>query len=259
MSESNSESSAPRAALVSGAAIGIGAATAQLLGARGYHVFVTDVLRDAGEAIAAAIRAAGGAAEFLPLDVADTARCDQVVAGIEARFGAVSALVCNAGVAPRVAWPDLDDARWDRVLDINLKGEFRLLRAAAGAMVARRRGAVVCLSSIAGPCVGWDDHWHYAAAKAGVTGLVRAAAVALAPDNVRVNGIAPGFVRTAQILSVENSLGPEGLARAEPSVPLGRAAAPEEIAEVAAFLLSDAASYITGQTLLVDGGLTIAM
>jgi 3-oxoacyl-[acyl-carrier protein] reductase len=110
-------------------------------------------------------------------------------------------------------------------------------------MVARRRGAVVCLSSIAGPCVGWDDHWHYAAAKAGVTGLVRAAAVALAPDNVRVNGIAPGFVRTAQILSVENSLGPEGLARAEPSVPLGRAAAPEEIAEVAAFLLSDAASY----------------
>lgn len=206
-----------------------------------------------------AIRSDGGAADFLPLDVRDGAACAKAVRAVEERFGAIAALVCNAGIAPRAAWPDLDESQWDRVLDVNLTGEYRLIRAAAAAMTTRRRGAIVCLSSLAGPYVGWDDHWHYAAAKAGVTGLVRAAAVALARDGVRVNGIAPGFVRTPQILSAENSLGPEGLVVAEARVPLGRAAAPEEIAEVAAFLLSDAASYITGQTIVVDGGLTIAM
>lgn len=251
---------ARKAALVSGAGIGIGAATARVLAAEGYHVFVTDVLETEGSAVAAAIVASGGAATFAPLDVTDTAACDALVARIDQDFGQVSALVANAGIAPRAAYPILTDDKWDRVLDVNLKGEFRLLRAVAPAMEAARSGAIVCIASIAGATVGWDDHWHYSASKAGITGLVRAAALALAPSGVRVNGIAPGFVRTAQILSEENSLGPAGLEAAQTSVPLlGRAADPSEIAEVASFLLSAKASYITGQTLVVDGGLTVSM
>jgi 3-oxoacyl-[acyl-carrier protein] reductase len=248
-----------RVAVVSGAGIGIGAAIARQLGAEGYTVLVTDILPDEGGAVAAEIVAAGGRAEFHMLDVADTGQCDALAAMVAQRFGAAAALVANAGIAPRVPYQALTDDKWDRVFDINLKGEFRLIRALAPAMCAQGRGAVVCISSIAGAVVGWDDHWHYSAAKAGVTGLVRAAALELAKSGVRVNGIAPGFVRTAQILSVENSLGEAGLAAAEPSVPLQRAADPSEIAHVAAFLLSDKASYITAQTIIVDGGLTASM
>ncbi|MCX7285523.1 MAG: SDR family NAD(P)-dependent oxidoreductase [Novosphingobium sp.] len=246
-------------ALVSGAGIGIGAATASILGREGYHVIVSDILTAEGEATAAEIRSAGGSAEFAQLDVGDTDACLALIADIDARFGGLSALVANAGIAPRAAYPILTDARWDEVLDVNLKGQMRLIRAAAPAMAAKGHGAIVCVSSIAGAVVGWDDHWHYSAAKAGITGMVKAAACALARDNVRVNAVAPGFIRTAQILSAENSLGPEGLAAAEPTVPLGRAGHASEIGEVIAFLLSDKASYLTGQTIVVDGGLTVAL
>ena len=248
-----------RAALVSGAGIGIGAATAKILGRDGYHVVVSDILPGEGEAVAAEIRAAGGSAEFVLLDVGDTAACAAVIAAIEARFGAPSALVANAGIAPRAAYPVLTDEKWDEVLNVNLKGQLRLMRAAAPAMAARQQGAMVCISSIAGAVVGWDDHWHYSAAKAGITGMVKAAACALAKDNVRVNAVAPGFIRTAQILSEENSLGPVGLVAAEATVPMGRAGHASEIGEVIAFLLSDKASYLTGQTIVVDGGLTVSL
>ncbi|WP_439534975.1 SDR family NAD(P)-dependent oxidoreductase [Polymorphobacter sp.] len=248
-----------KAALVSGAGIGIGAATARALGRDGYHVFVSDILEAEGQAVVADIVDDGGAAEFVLLDVTDTAAAEALVADIEARFGHVSALVANAGIAPRAGYQILTDEKWDKVFDVNLKGQLRLIRAAAPAMSAARQGAIVCVSSIAGAVAGWDDHWHYSAAKAGITGLVKAAAVELAKHNVRVNGVAPGFVRTAQILSEENSLGPAGLAEAEKTVPMGRAADPAELADVIAFLLSDKASYVTGQTIIVDGGLTVAL
>lgn len=247
------------AALVSGAGIGIGAATAKILGRDGYHVFVSDILQADGEAVADEIRTAGGSAEFAALDVGDTAACTALIAQIDARFGSLSALVANAGIAPRAAYPILTDEKWDEVLDVNLKGQLRLIRAAAPGMTTKQQGAIVCVSSIAGAVVGWDDHWHYSAAKAGITGMVKAAACALAKNSVRVNAVAPGLIRTAQILSEENSLGPEGLAAAETTVPLGRAGYASEIGEVIAFLLSDKASYLTGQTIVVDGGLTVAL
>jgi 3-oxoacyl-[acyl-carrier protein] reductase len=249
-----------RAALVSGAGIGIGAATAKALAADGFHVFVTDILADEGANCVREIESAGGSATFVFLDVTDTSACNEAVRRIEQDFGHVSALVANAGIAPRLAYPELSDEKWDEVQEVNLKGQFRLLRAAAPAMEGAGEGAIVCIASIAGVSVGWDDHWHYCAAKGGVSGMVRGAAMALAPSGVRVNGLAPGFVRTAQILSAENSLGAAGLAVAEQTVPLGgRSADPFEIANVAAFLVSDKASYITGQLLVVDGGLTISM
>jgi 3-oxoacyl-[acyl-carrier protein] reductase len=249
-----------RAALVSGAGIGIGAATAKILGREGLHVYVTDILTEEGGAVAAQICADGGSAEYLALDVSDTDACGAAIAAIDARFGSISALVANAGIAPRAAYQIMTDAKWDQVLDVNLKGQMRLIRAAAPAMSAHAEGgAIVCVSSIAGAVAGWGDHWHYSAAKAGITGLVKAAACELARGNVRVNAVAPGYVRTAQILSEENSLGPEGLIAAETTVPMGRAAEASEIGEVIAFLLSSKASYITGQTIIVDGGLTVSL
>ena len=124
-------------------------------------------------------------------------------------------------------------------------------------MRARKSGAVVALSSIMGVAYGWDEHVHYSAAKAGVVGLVRGLAVELARDGIRVNGMAPGYIRTAQLLSEENSLGPKGAEAASAFIPMGRLGEPEDIADVIVFLASNSARYMTGQTLVVDGGLLV--
>ena len=119
------------------------------------------------------------------------------------------------------------------------------------------KGSIVCLSSIMGVAYGWDEHVHYSAAKAGVVGLVRGLAVELARDGVRVNGIAPGYIRTAQLLSEQHSLGAAGAERAGGFIPMGRIGEPDEIADVALFLASNAARYLTGQVIVVDGGLLV--
>jgi 3-oxoacyl-[acyl-carrier protein] reductase len=134
---------------------------------------------------------------------------------------------------------------------------MRVVRAAAPAMRKRGQGCVIALSSIMGVAYGWDEHVHYSAAKSGVVGLVRGLAVELAKDGIRVNGIAPGYIRTAQALSEKHSLGPAGLEAAASFIPLGRVGEPEEIADVAVFLASQAARYLTGQVIVVDGGLLV--
>jgi 3-oxoacyl-[acyl-carrier protein] reductase len=244
-------------ALVSGAGIGIGAATAHTLAEAGYDVVVTDILRDEGAAVAAEIQAAGGLGSFSHLDVTDTEAVDAVVREIESSYGAIDVVVANAGIAHRVPLADLSDDAWDRLLDVDLKGVMRVLRAAAPAMRQAKSGSMIAVSSIMGVTYGWSEHAHYSAAKAGVVGLVRGLAVELAPDGVRVNGVAPGSVRTAQALSRTHSLGPEGLEEASRYIPLGRVAEPEDIADVILFLASQAARYITGQVLVADGGLTV--
>ena len=153
----------------------------------------------------------------------------------------------------------LTDDEWDETINVNLKGMVRVLRAAAPSMRAAHSGAVVCLSSIVGSLLGWPEHIPYGASKGGVAGLVRSAALELAADGVRVNGIAPGVIRSAQTLDPVNSLGEEGLAAFAETVPLGRVGNPEDIADVAVFLLSDKARYLTGQVLAVDGGTTISL
>lgn len=246
-----------RTVLITGAGIGIGRATAKAFGALGDHVVVTDVLTAEGEAVAAEIRAAGGSAEFHPLDVTSTAAADALVADVEARRGAIDVIVANAGIAHKVPLDRLTDDKWDHTLDVDLKGIFRVVRPALKGMKARRSGAIVALSSIMGVAYGWDEHVHYSAAKSGVVGLVRGLAVELARDGIRVNGIAPGYVRTAQLLSREHSLGPEGAEAAGAFIPMGRIGEPEDIADVAVFLASTGARYVTGQVMVVDGGLLV--
>jgi 3-oxoacyl-[acyl-carrier protein] reductase len=248
---------ATKTVLITGAGIGIGRATAFAFAAAGYHVAVTDVLEAEGAKVADAIRERGGSANFHRLDVTDTAAVNAVVAAVEAARGALDVVVANAGIAHRVPLAQLSDERWDHTLDVDLKGILRVVRAAAPKMVARKSGAVIALSSIMGVAYGWDEHVHYSAAKSGVVGLVRGLAVELARSGIRVNGVAPGYIRTAQALSSEHSLGPAGLEKAAEFIPLGRVGEPEDIADVIVFLASPAARYLTGQVVAVDGGLLV--
>ena len=241
-------------ALITGASIGIGAATARAFADAGYRVIVTDILEGEGRSVAGDIES-GGEAEYRHLDVTNTDEVDAVVSTVQDRYGPLHAVVANAGIAHRVPLTELTDEKWDHTHDVDLKGVMRVCRAAAPAMRTAGRGSMIAVSSIMGVAYGWDEHVQYSAAKAGVVGLVRGLAVELAGDGVRVNGIAPGYIRTAQALSEEHSLGPQGLEQAASFIPMGRVGEPEDIADVAVFLASDAARYITGQTIVVDGGL----
>lgn len=246
-----------RSVLITGGGIGIGRATALAFAAAGYHVIVTDVLDRQGGEAADQIRAAGGSAEFRRLDVTDTKNTDAVVAAVEATRGALDVVVANAGIAHKVPLAQMTDEKWDHTFEVDLKGILRVARAATPAMRARKAGAIIALSSIMGVAYGWDEHVHYSAAKAGVVGLVRGLAVELAREGIRVNGVAPGYIRTAQALSEEHSLGPAGLEKAAEFIPMGRVGEPDDIADVVVFLASHAARYMTGQTVVVDGGLLV--
>lgn len=242
--------------LITGGGIGIGRATAKAFGKAGHHVIVTDVLEAEGNAVAAEIIAAGGTAAFHKLDVRSTEQADALVAAIEKKHGAISTIVANAGIAHKVPLAELSDEKWDHTFDIDLKGIFRVVRPALAGMKKAGAGSIVCVSSIMGVAYGWDEHVHYSSAKAGVVGLVRGLAVELARDGIRVNGIAPGYIRTAQLLSKQHSLGPDA-DKAGAFIPMGRIGEPEDIADVILFLASNAARYMTGQVVVVDGGLLV--
>ena len=251
------ESSRKPTALITGAGIGIGAATAQAFAKAGYRTIVTDILDEEGREVVSGIESEGGEAEYRRLDVTSTDEADSVVSAVEDRYGALDTVVANAGIAHKVPLPELTDEKWDHTHEVDLKGVMRVCRAAAPAMRRAGRGSMISVSSIMGVAYGWDEHVQYSAAKAGVVGLVRGLAVELARDGVRVNGIAPGYIRTAQALSEEHSLGPEGLEQAAEFIPMGRVGEPEDIADVNPFLASDAARYLTGQVIVVDGGLLV--
>ncbi len=243
--------------LITGAGIGIGRATAIAFGKAGYRVIVTDVLDKEGAATADAIKKAGGEAEFHKLDVKSTADAERLVADVAKRFGGIDVLVANAGIAHRVPLDQLTDEKWDHTFEIDLKGMVRVIRPAVPGMKAKGKGAIVCISSIMGIAYGWDEHVHYSSAKAGVIGLIRGLAVELAKSGIRVNGIAPGYIRTAQLLSEQHSLGAAAAEAAGSFIPMGRIGEPEEIADVVLFLASSGARYMTGQVVVVDGGLLV--
>ena len=186
-----------------------------------------------------------------------TADADALVADIAERHGTIDCIVANAGIAHRVPLEEMTDEKWDHTFDVDLKGMLRVIRPAVPVMKRAGRGAIVCLSSIMGVAYGWDEHVHYSSAKAGVVGLVRGLAVELARSGIRVNGIAPGYIRTAQLLSEQHSLGAAGAEAAGAFIPMGRIGEADEIADVALFLASHAARYMTGQVVTVDGGLLV--
>ena len=247
---------ATQTVVITGAGIGIGRASALAFGRAGYRVIVTDII-DEGRAVVEDITTAGGEAEFHRLDVTSTAAAEALVADIAARHGTIDCILANAGIAHRVPLEEMTDEKWDHTFDVDLKGMLRVIRPAVPIMKRAGKGAIVCVSSIMGVAYGWDEHVHYSSAKAGVVGLVRGLAVELARSGIRVNGIAPGYIRTAQLLSEQHSLGPAGAEAAGAFIPMGRIGEADEIADVALFLASHAARYMTGQVVTVDGGLLV--
>tara|TARA_B100000674_G_scaffold486181_3_gene494267 strand:+ start:2442 stop:3194 length:753 start_codon:yes stop_codon:yes gene_type:complete len=243
--------------LITGAGIGIGRSTAIAFSKKGYNVIVTDILKDEGEAVVSEINEDGGAAKFYYLDVTSTENANNVIASVEKEFGAIHTIVCNAGIAHKVPLDQLTDEKWDYLFDIDLKGMFKVIRPALGSMKSANTGSIICLSSCMGVMYGWDEHVHYSSAKAGVVGLVRGLANELARDGIKVNGVAPGYIRTAQLLSEEHSLGKEGADKAGSFIPMGRIGEPDDIADVIVFLASHEARYLTGQVISVDGGLGV--
>ena len=243
--------------LITGAGIGIGRATALAFSEKGYRVIVTDILKDEGAAVVSEINKDGGAAKFYFLDVTSTDNANSVVESVEREFGVIDTVVCNAGIAHKVPLDQLTDEKWDYLFDIDLKGMFKVIRPALASMKAAKTGSIICLSSCMGVMYGWDEHVHYSSAKAGVVGLVRGLANELARDGIKVNGVAPGYIRTAQLLSEEHSLGKEGADKAGSFIPMGRIGEPDDIADVIVFLASHEARYLTGQVISVDGGLAV--
>lgn len=245
--------------LISGAGIGIGKAMASAFAKAGYRVIVTDVLETEGQASVAALKESGAEAEFRPMDVTNTQQVTDVIGGVENTYGPVDTLICNAGIAKKIPLETMTDDEWGLTQDVNVTGMMRMIRAAAPAMRKARSGNIICLASVVGTAYGWNEHIPYSAAKAAVSGLVKGAAIELSSDQIRVNGIAPGFIRTAQTLDPVHSVGPEGLEATAPAIPLGRIGDPSDIADVAVFLASHSARYVTGQTITVDGGLLVGL
>jgi len=240
-----------RVALVTGAQQGIGAAIARAYGREGAAV-VVNYLDDAeaAEAIVGEISNAGGRAAAVPGDVARAGDVSAMIAAAEP-FGGVDLLVNNAGIFPRVGVLDMTEDEWDQVLGINLKGAFLCAQAAAKAMVAR--GAPGGILNIASVIVrsGAPEGVHYGASKAGLLGLTRSMALALAPHRIRVNAIAPGLTDTAQ---PRHGMTEAEIDAAAAAFPLGRITRAEEIADAAVFLATEESRQITGQTLHVNGG-----
>lgn len=250
-----------RVALVTGAASGIGAATAALFAEAGADVALGWYAGDPHDVgpVADAVRSHGRRALTFEGDVARTEDVERAVAATVAEFGRLDIVVANAAVARDVASDELDDERWLSLLEVDLGGVFRCFRAALPHMVAAGWGRLLATSSIAGAVQGWPRHAHYTAAKAGIVGLVRSLAVEYAARGITVNAVAPGVIVSPQTLDPVNSLGPEGLKAFSKSVPVGRNGDPLEIANAFLFLASERASYITGQTIVVDGGVTLSL
>ena len=250
-----------KTAVITGAASGIGAATAALYARAGANVVLGWYPGDPHEVepVAEAITAAGGNAVTVPVDVRSTDEVQKLLGAAVERFGGVDIVLAMAAIARLVPSEQLDDVRWNELLDVDLAGVFRCFREAIPHLRARGGGRLLATSSIAGAFVGWAEHTHYATSKAGIQGMVRSLALEFGPDQITVNAVAPGVIATPQALDPVNSLGPEGVAAFGQNVPLGRSGVPDDIAAVYLFLASDEAGYVTGQTILVDGGVTLPL
>jgi 3-oxoacyl-[acyl-carrier protein] reductase len=240
-----------------GSQIGIGRAIARAFAARGAVVAANDVVAEDLERTVTELHEAGAKASAHVADVADKAAVSAMVKEVEQKQGRIDVLVSNAGIAKRAPFASMSENEFRRTLDVNLGGAFNCAQAVVPGMIERGAGRIVSISSLMGAAWGWDEHVHYNASKAAIEGLTRGLAVELGPHGITVNAIAPGFVWTAQATSREHSLGPEGLEVAKDYIPLRRIAEPEDIADVVLFFASPAARYVTGQTLLVDGGVTL--
>ena len=241
-----------RVALITGGSRGIGAAIAIRLAAEGATVAINYAGNEAAAAaVVDAIEASGGSAASFRADVSDAAACGTLVDAVLERFGRLDILVNNAGITRDGLLVRMADADWDAVIQTNLSGAFFVTRAAGKVMMKARSGSIVNVSSVVG-LVGNAGQVNYAAAKAGLIGLTKSVARELASRGVRANAVAPGFIST----DMTDALPEAAREAARSAIALGRFGTPEDVAACVAFLASDDASYLTGQTIAVDGGMT---
>jgi 3-oxoacyl-[acyl-carrier protein] reductase len=244
-----------RVAIVTGAARGIGAATALQFASEGAAVAVLDLDESACASVVDRIRSSGGTAVAHGCDVADEAQVDAAIDKVAAELGSVDVLVNNAGVLRDNLLHKMSVSDWDIVMNVHLRGAFLCSKAAQRHMVRMRSGKIVNTSSVS--ALGNRGQANYAAAKAGIQGFTRTLAMELGPFGINVNAVAPGFIVTEMTDATAARVGlssEEMQARAAEITPLRRVGQPSDIAQVVAFLASDAASFITGQTIYVDGG-----
>ncbi|MBF6589553.1 MAG: beta-ketoacyl-ACP reductase [Ktedonobacterales bacterium] len=244
-----------RVALVTGAARGIGAATARRLAQEGARVALADLDAEGSAALATELGAAGTEALSLTCDVADAAQVQQTVDRTLERFERLDILVNNAGILRDNLLFKMSEDDWDRVLAVHLRGAFLCARAAQRVMVRQTYGRIVSVSSTS--ALGNRGQANYSAAKAGLQGLTRTLAIELGPFGITANAVAPGFIDTDMTRATAQRLGvtPEQLqSGAAQSIPLRRIGQPSEVASVIAFLASDDASYVSGQVIYVAGG-----
>jgi 3-oxoacyl-[acyl-carrier protein] reductase len=242
-----------RAALVIGAARGIGAGIAERFLEEGASVVIADTEEERGRETAARL-AKLGAVEFVSADVSCPKGAEAAVAAIVDRLGRVDILVQNAGIYPWTLIENIEAEEWDRVLGVNLRGTFLAARTCLKPMKAQRYGRMVFTSSITGPRVSSPGHGHYSASKAGINGFIKAAAIEFASYGITVNGVEPGNILTEGMKAHRSE---SFIQTMSDSVPLGRLGTPRDVANAVLYLASDEAEYVTGTTIIVDGGQTL--
>ena len=241
-----------KVALVTGAGRGIGRALALGLAGAGAIVAANDLAPDGLERTVEAIRAGGGTAESFVADVANKVQIQTMIEEIRDLFGRIDILVNNAGVEPHASLLDLDEYDWDRTLAVNLKGPFLMMQSVGRVMADEGGGVIVNIASIAGRSHGLKDRAPYVASKTGLIGLTREAARELAAHGIRVNAVCPGVIETEMTASLRQD--EAMMARWLADIPQARLGTPDDVLGLVLFLCSDAAAYVTGQAINVDGG-----
>jgi len=240
-----------KVAIVTGASQGIGEAIARRFAREGARVVVNARTQARVASVAEAITVDGGIAHGVPADIGEAADVEHLVARSLQQFHHVDILVHNAGIFPYSLLEDMDDDSWNEVINVNLTSAYRLTKACIPAMKERGAGRVLFTSSVQGNYVAVPGCAHYAASKAGLTGLIKSAAMELAPHKITVNGVEPGLVMTS---GVEQALSARKREMMAEYVPLKRWGEPAEVAHAMLYLASEEAAYVTGQTIVVDGG-----
>ncbi len=239
-------------AVVTGGSRGIGRAICQILAAEGHHLVINyRSNREAAEQTLVLVREAGGDGELLELDVADTEACHEILPALYKEHGAPAVLVNNAGVADDGLFPMMSRQAWDRVIRTSLDGFFNVTKPTVKAMMRKRAGSIVVVSSVSG-LVANKGQVNYSAAKAGLIGATRSLAAEVARLGVRVNAVAPGLISTDMTAEVAGLMTPEMIKNL---IPMNRFGTPEEVARVVRFLCSDDAAYVTGQVIGINGGM----
>ncbi|MHB9094761.1 MAG: 3-oxoacyl-[acyl-carrier-protein] reductase [Eubacteriales bacterium] len=239
-------------ALVTGSARGIGKAIALTLAEKGADVAVVDLGREDAEGVAAEIRQLGRRALALSGNVANAQDVEEFVKKVSEEFGRIDILVNNAGITRDTLLMRMKEEDWDAVINVNLKGTFLCTKAVSRVMMKQRYGRIVNISSVIG-LMGNAGQANYGASKAGILGLTKSVAREMGSRNVTVNAIAPGFIETSMTDVLSENLKESMMAQ----IPLGRLGSPQDVANTVAFLVSDEASYITGQTIAIDGGMVM--